>query len=93
MKIDLIAPAVGSPFLSSIVHGSQPLKRPFAHPVALYSSKDDKLLGYRIGISDHASRPEVQWCGLQLVIEGVLTDMDGWEKAVKEHLGEYIADG
>ena len=93
MEIDLIAPVVGSPFRST-VYGSKPLKRPFAHPVALYNSKNHLLLGYRIGISDRAQRPEVQWCGLQSVIEGVLVaHLSEWEKAVEEHLGEYIADG
>lgn len=94
MEFDLIAPAVGSPFRSSIVHNSKPLEHPYAHPVALYSSKDYSFLGYRIGISDRAQRPGVPWIGLQSVIDGVLVaDLEDWEKAVKEHLGEYIADG
>ena len=94
MEIDLSAPVVGSPFRSTVVHNAKPLVHPFAHPVALYSSKDHKFLGYYIGISDHARRPEVPWCGLQSVIPGVLVaDLHEWEKAVEEHLGEYIADG
>ena len=94
MEINLIAPAVGNPFCSSIVHDSKPLKHPFAHPVALYRSEDHSFLGYRIGIFDHAQRPDVPWCGLQSTITGVLTvDLRDWEKAVRERLGEYIADG
>ena len=107
-EVDLAAPAIGSPFRSSIVWNSEPLLRPFARPVALYKSEDHSLLGYQIGVFDRAVPPEVSWRGLQNVItqtipiEGneimvavpvLVSSLEDWEEAVKEHLGEYMADG
>jgi len=97
MRIDLVAPAIGSPFRGSL--DSQPLRRPFVRPVTLYSSKDHSILGYRIGIFDDAVRPEVEWIGLQNVAMGkggapvLIANLEDWDKVVREHLGEYIADG